>query len=102
MTSWSRAWSTPGRGTCARKRNTTSMPRVKRILLRRSGVRNASSSAANMPTGLGGPDDHDRATRGFDLLPRRRRDGVRVDLVAAFDVTVREHLHPRVGPHQTL
>src|SRR5687768_13858551 len=102
MTCCSCSWSTPGSGTCARKRNTTSMPRVKRILLRRSGVRNASSSAANMPTGLGAADDHDRSARGFDLLPRGRRDSVRVHLEAALDVAVREDLHARVGSHQAL
>src|SRR5688572_30448349 len=102
MTCCSCSWSTPGSGTCARKRNTTSMPRVKRILLRRSGVRNASRSAANMPTGLGAADDHDRSARGFDLLPRRRGDRVGMHLEAALDVAVREHLHARVGSHQAL
>src|SRR5688572_4837721 len=78
------------------------MPSVKRILLRRSGVRNASSSAANMPTGLGAADDHDRTARGFDLLARRRRNGVDVHLEAGLDVPIREHLHARVRSHQTL
>src|SRR6266508_457003 len=102
MSSRSFSWSTPGSGTCARKRNTTSIPSVKRILFRRSGVRNASSSALNMPIGLGVADDHDRPACGFDLLPRRLRDRVRVHLEPTLDVAVREDLYLRVGTNEAL
>src|ERR1700716_2845578 len=100
MTFWSCAWSTPGSGTCARKRKTTSIPSVKRILLRRSGVRNASSSAANMPIRLA--DQHDRAAGVLDLLARGRRAGVRVSLKLSADLTVGEDLDLRAGAAEPL
>src|SRR5437867_5204784 len=100
MTFCSCVWSTPGSGTCARKRKTTSMPSVKRILLRRSGVRNASSSALNMPIALG--DQHDGAAGLLDLLARRSGDRVRVDLELPGDLTVRQDLDLRVLTDEAL
>ena len=61
------SWSTPGSGTCARNRNTTSIPSVKRILFAGLGCGTPRASAANMPMGQA-CDDHDRAAGGLDLL----------------------------------
>src|SRR5437867_7456244 len=86
---------------CASKQKTTIVPSVKRILFRRSGVRIESTSAVNMPIDLR-PDDHDGAARRLDLLPRRSRHRVRVDLELSRDRAVAQHLDPGVLADESL
>ena len=70
----SSAWrSTPGTGTCARPRTTTSMPRTNRIRRRMSGARKALTRASNTATrpGVGGLARAATGGRGLGLGLRR-------------------------------
>src|SRR5687768_6315336 len=96
------SWSTPGSGTCARNRNTTSIPSVKRSLLRRSVARKLSRKVSIAFTGLLRSDQDDGPACRLDLRARGRRRGVRVDLELALRLAVAEHLEARARVHQAL
>src|SRR6266545_7232268 len=68
------------------------IPKVNRILPRRSGTLNALRKADSMRDSL---DDFHGAARGGDLLGRRRREGVRPHLQRDRDLAAAEHLHRR-------